>query len=216
MKVAVVTFPGSNCDRDVIYAFRDRLGCEVLNAWHDDATLGAVDAVILPGGFSYGDYLRCGAMAAHARLMPAIKNFAERGGPLLGICNGFQILCETGLLPGALIRNRSLNFVCKEVAMKVEHDSAWSRKIVGETLRVPVAHGEGNYVADEATLDALEKEGRVIFRYLGESPNGASRNIAGIANQAGNVVALMPHPERASDPELGRNDGLAILQSVLP
>lgn len=216
MKVAVVTFPGSNCDRDVMYAFRARLGCEVVNAWHDDASLGTVDAVILPGGFSYGDYLRCGAMAAHAKIMPEVKRFADAGGPLLGICNGFQILCETGLLPGALIRNRSLNFVCKEVAINVEHESLWSKQLVGKTLRVPVAHGEGNYVADEATLDSLEKDGRVIFRYAGESPNGASRNIAGIANARGNVVALMPHPERASDPELGRNDGLAILQSVLP
>ncbi len=215
MKVTVVTFPGSNCDKDVIFAYAEKLGCQVTNAWHDDASLGDTDAVILPGGFSYGDYLRTGAMAAHARLMPEIKRFAERKGPLLGICNGFQILTEAYLLPGALLRNTSLNFVCRDVPVKVEAESAFSKALVGQTMHLPVAHGQGNFFADQETLDALEKNKQVVFRYDGDNPNGSARNIAGICNLQRNVVALMPHPERASDSELGRSDGLAILKAVL-
>ena len=215
-RVAVVTFPGSNCDRDVMNVYRRALSCTVLDAWHDDSSLGTVDAVILPGGFSYGDYLRCGAMAAHAKLMPEIRRFAAAGGPLLGICNGFQILCETGLLPGVLVRNDSLKFVCDDVKVRVEvDDTPFSRGLLGRELVLPVAHGEGNYFADEATLDALEQQRRVVFRYVGDNPNGSLRNIAGICNERRNVVGLMPHPERASDALLGRVDGLAVLKAVL-
>lgn len=215
--IVVVTFPGSNCDRDVINVYRSLPGVAVLNAWHDSLEFGAdVKAVILPGGFSYGDYLRCGAMAAHARIMPAVRRFAEAGGPVLGICNGFQILCETGLLPGVLVRNDSLRFVCDDVEVAVEaEDTPFSRGLLNNKLVLPVAHGEGNYFADDALLDRLERERRVVFRYQKQNPNGSRRHIAGICNEKRNVVGLMPHPERASDPLLGRADGLAILKAVL-
>lgn len=215
-RVAVITFPGSNCDRDVMNVYRQVLGCTVIDAWHDNPALGTVDAVILPGGFSYGDYLRCGAMAAHAKVMPEVRRFVDAGGPLLGICNGFQILCETGLLPGVLVRNDSLRFVCDDVQVKVEaEDTPFSKGLLGRVLSLPVAHGEGNYFADPATLDALEAQRRVVFRYGAHNPNGSQRGIAGICNERRNVVGLMPHPERASDALLGRVDGLSILKAVL-
>lgn len=215
MRVTVVTFPGSNCDRDVRHIFAG-LGCDVKAAWHEDEQLAATDAVVLPGGFSYGDYLRTGAMAAHAKLMQQVRAFADKGGPVLGICNGFQILCEAQLLDGALLRNQSLQFICDDVEVTVESDDTpFSRGLKGRKLLLPIAHGEGNYFADEATLDKLESEGRVIFRYGEDNPNGSRRRIAGICNSKRNVVALMPHPERAADALLGRTDGKAILSSLL-
>ncbi len=216
MKVTVVTFPGSNCDRDVQRAFRDKLGCAVIEAWHEETRLADTDAVVLPGGFSYGDYLRTGAMAARAHLMPALRAFADHGGPVLGICNGFQILCEAGLLEGVLLRNTELSFICEDVRVTVEgRETPWTRGLSGQELVLPIAHGDGNFFAPDETLDALEQKGRVVFRYEARNPNGSSRRIAGISNAAGNVVGLMPHPERASDLLLGGSDGLSVLGSVL-
>jgi phosphoribosylformylglycinamidine synthase I len=216
MRVTVITFPGSNCDRDVQRAFADKLGCTLIKGWHEDTKLEQTDAVVLPGGFSYGDYLRTGAMAARAHIMPELKAFADRGGPVLGICNGFQILCEAGLLEGALLRNTSLNFICEDVRVEVEQDDTpWSKGLLKKTLTLPIAHGDGNYFADDETLDRLEAERRVIFRYEARNPNGSKRRIAGLCNSKRNVVGLMPHPERASDPMLGSVDGLALLASVL-
>jgi phosphoribosylformylglycinamidine synthase subunit PurQ / glutaminase len=216
VRVTVVTFPGSNCDRDVKRAFADTLGCTVVDAWHEDARLEPTDAVILPGGFSYGDYLRTGAMAARAHLLPAIKAFADQGGPVLGICNGFQILCEAQLLEGVLLKNASLTFICEDVTVTVESaDTPWTKGLAGKRLHLPIAHGDGNYFADEATLDRLEREKRIVFRYDERNPNGSKRRIAGIRNARGNVVGLMPHPERASDPLIGGTDGVDILGSLL-
>ncbi|MCC6808223.1 MAG: phosphoribosylformylglycinamidine synthase subunit PurQ [Deltaproteobacteria bacterium] len=215
MKVTVITFPGSNCDRDVQRAFLG-LGASLIIGWHEDTKLEATDAVILPGGFSYGDYLRTGAMAARAHIMPEVKAFADRGGAVLGICNGFQILCEAGMLEGALLRNDSLSFICEDVKIDVEQaDTKWTRGLAGKTLRLPIAHGDGNFYADEATLDRLEAEKRVVFRYEARNPNGSKRRIAGICNANRNVVGLMPHPERASDVLLGSTDGLQILGAIL-
>src|SRR4051794_28362991 len=196
MKFGVIVFPGSNCDHDAFYAVGTNLGQQAEYIWHDSGSLGDVDAVILPGGFSYGDYLRCGAIAKFSPVMKAVKNFAAGGGLVVGICNGFQILVEAGLLPGALIRNRNLKFVCKDVPLRVETtDSAFTNAArKGQVLRFPVAHGEGCYVADDRTLDELEAEDRVVFRYV-ENPNGSARDIAGILNHERNVVGLMPHPE---------------------
>jgi phosphoribosylformylglycinamidine synthase subunit PurQ / glutaminase len=215
MRFGVVVFPGSNCDHDAWYAVSHNLGqpCELI--WHDSSSLGNADAVILPGGFSYGDYLRCGAIAKFSPVMAAVRKFAAEGGLVLGICNGFQILVESGLLPGALLRNRDLKFVCRHVSVRVEttnspFTSAASR---GQILRVPVAHGEGCYVADDRTLDQLESDDRVVLRYL-DNPNGSMRDIAGILSPQRNVMGLMPHPERASDPLLGSSDGRAILESM--
>ncbi len=216
MKFGVIVFPGSNCDHDAWYAVSHNLGQPAQFVWHDSPSLGDVDAVILPGGFSYGDYLRCGAIAKFSPVMAAIKKFAAEGGLVLGVCNGFQILVEAGLLPGALLRNRSVHFICKEVGLRVETtDSPFtnaSRK--GDVLRVPIAHGEGCYYADDRTLDELEAEDRVAFRYV-ENPNGSLRDIAGILNRERNVLGMMPHPERASDPLMGSTDGLAVFHSVL-
>jgi phosphoribosylformylglycinamidine synthase len=215
MKFGVVVFPGSNCDHDAFYAATSRLNQQAEFIWHDSASLGDVDAVILPGGFSYGDYLRCGAIAKFSPVMGAVKKFAADGGLVMGICNGFQILVETGLLPGALLRNRSLRFVCKTVPLQVvTTDTPFTGSAKkNEILRVPVAHGEGCYYADERTLDQLEAEDRVVFRYL-ENPNGSLRDIAGICNEKRNVLGMMPHPERAAEPLLGSNDGLVVLASV--
>jgi phosphoribosylformylglycinamidine synthase len=216
MKFGVIVFPGSNCDHDAFYAVSSNLGQKAEFVWHDSGELGDVDAVILPGGFSYGDYLRCGAIARFSPVMKAVSRFAADGGLVLGICNGFQILVEAGLLPGALLRNRSLKFVCRDVHLRVEttHTPFTGGAERGEILRVPIAHGEGCYVADERTLDELEAEDRVVFRYL-DNPNGSLRDIAGIVNRERNVLGMMPHPERASDPLMGSTDGLTIFHSML-
>ncbi len=218
MRSAVIVFPASNCDRDAQVALKQMTGKDPHMVWHQDADLPEVDLVVLPGGFSYGDYLRCGAMASQSAVMRAVKAHAERGGAVLGICNGFQVLTETHLLPGALMRNADLKFVCRPVGLEVdETQSAFTRKYEkGQQVRFPVAHGEGNYVADEATLDRLEGEGRVVFRYAaGENPNGSARNIAGILNEKRNVLGLMPHPERVVDPLLGGTDGRAMFESLI-
>lgn len=225
MRVAVVTFPGSNCDYDCYKALEAVPGVEAQFRWHREAELGDVEAVILPGGFSYGDYLRPGAIARMSPIMAAVERFAAHGGPVLGICNGFQILCEAGLLPGALLRNRSTRFVSREVILRVENAETMftSEYQRGQLLRMPVAHGDGNYFADPATLDRLEAEGRVVFRYVDRhgqateaaNPNGAARNIAGIINEAGNVLGMMPHPERAADAILGSTDGLGVFTSMV-
>ena len=216
MKFGVVVFPGSNCDHDAFYAASELLGQRAEYIWHDSATLGGVDAVILPGGFSYGDYLRCGAIAKFSPVMKAVRKFAHEGGLVLGVCNGFQILVEAGLLPGALIRNQGLKFICREVRLRVETVNSpftcASRK--GSILRMPIAHGEGCYIADDRTLDALEAEDRIAFRYDG-NPNGSLRDIAGVLNESRNVMGMMPHPERASEALMGSAEGLAVFQSML-
>ena len=218
MRIGVITFPGSLDDRDARAAV-ELCGGQAVELWHAEADTKGVDAVLLPGGFSYGDYLRCGAVAHRAKVMDAVKDFAADGGPVLGICNGFQILCESGLLPGALLRNESLRFTCRPVDLLVENASTpWTRGVdAGTTLRIPVKNGEGRYHADESTLDAMEAAGQVVFRYAqGQNPNGAARDIAGVCNEAGNVVGLMPHPEHAVDPILsGGTDGRVLFDSVL-
>jgi len=224
VKIGVVTFPGSNCDYDCYKAVQEALDAEAVYLWHKEHDLQGVDAVFLPGGFSYGDYLRAGAIAAHSPIMREVIAFANAGGPVAGICNGFQILCESGLLPGALMRNRSLKFRSRPVFLRVERAEApfTSEYTVGEVLRIPIAHGEGCYTADADVLDQLEAEGRVVFRYCdreGEitadaNPNGAARNIAGIVNAAGNVLGMMPHPERAVDLALGSVDGAGLFRSL--
>jgi phosphoribosylformylglycinamidine synthase subunit PurQ / glutaminase len=223
-RIGVVTFPGSLDDRDALRAV-EVMGGEPVSLWHADRDLRGVDGVILPGGFSYGDYLRCGAIASFAPVMDEVRAFAAGGGPVLGICNGFQILCEAGLLPGALIRNRSLRFVCRIAHVRVEtsatHVTAGVRP--GEVLELPVKHGEGQFVAHEEELRALEEQGRVVFRYCGpdgvpddeHDPNGSARHIAGVRNEAGNVVGLMPHPEHAVDPDVGPTGGQALFASLL-
>ncbi len=217
-RIGVVTFPGSLDDGDARLAI-EHCGGEAVPLWHADADLRGVDAVVLPGGFSYGDYLRCGAVAHRARVMEALSAFARDGGPVLGICNGFQVLCEAGLLPGALLRNVGLRFVCRDVPLTMEAtDTPWTAGYRdGQLLRVPAKHGEGRYFADAATLDALEGEGRVVARYAaGRNPNGSLRDIAGVTNRARNVVGLMPHPEHAVDAGLiGGTDGRGFFESVL-
>ena len=216
MKFGVIVFPGSNCDHDAFYAVSHNLGQPAEFIWHDSPSLGGVDAVILPGGFAYGDYLRCGAIAKFSPVMKAVREFAASGGPVLGICNGFQILVEAGLLPGALIRNRGLKFICREVRLTVETAGSpfTSAARKGQTLRMPIAHGEGCYFADERTLDELEAEDRIAFRYDG-NPNGSLRDIAGILSRERNVMGMMPHPERATEPLMGSSDGLTVFQSML-
>jgi phosphoribosylformylglycinamidine synthase I len=220
MKVGVVVFPGSNCDHDAWYAINRNLPGELKSRaefiWHDSTSLGDVDAILLPGGFSYGDYLRCGAIARFSPVMDAVKKFAAAGGLVLGVCNGFQILVEAGLLPGALLRNRDLKFVCREVTLRTETtDSVFTSKLhKSQVLKLPVAHGEGRYFADERTLDALDAEDRVAFRYI-DNPNGSMRDIAGILNHERNVMGMMPHPERACDPLMGSTEGLGIFESML-
>ena len=225
MKAAVIVFPGSNCDRDVKVAIERVIDADVSLVWHADAAVPDVDVIVLPGGFAYGDYLRTGAMAAHSHVMRDIVAKARAGTPVIGICNGFQVLCEAGLLPGVLMRNASLKFVCRDVWLKVEQTATpfTGRCAPGETIRLPVAHGEGNYYADAATLDALEAEGRVVFRYVDRAgnataeanPNGSQRNIAGICDQSRRVVGLMPHPERLIEPLLGGVDGRKVFESLL-
>jgi phosphoribosylformylglycinamidine synthase len=217
MRIGVVTFPGSLDDRDAARAVRIA-GGEAVALWHADADLHGVDAVVLPGGFSYGDYLRCGAIARFAPVMGELVKAAQGGLPVLGICNGFQILCESHLLPGALVRNDSLHFVCRDQRLRIESTStAWTSSYeAGQEIVVPLKNGEGGYVADEATLDRLEGEGRVVARYLELNPNGSRRDIAGIANERGNVVGLMPHPEHAVEPLTGpTTDGLGFFTSIL-
>jgi phosphoribosylformylglycinamidine synthase subunit PurQ / glutaminase len=216
MKFGVIVFPGSNCDHDAFHAVSNTLGQPTEFIWHDSASLGDVDCVILPGGFSYGDYLRCGAIAKFSPVMQAVRNFARDGGLVMGICNGFQILVEAGLLPGALVRNRSLKFVCRDVHLRTETTNSpfTSSAHKGEILRLPVAHGEGCYVAEERTLDELEAEDRIAFRYL-DNPNGSMRDIAGVLSEQRNVMGMMPHPERAGEDLMGSSDGLTILNSVI-
>jgi phosphoribosylformylglycinamidine synthase len=225
MKFAVIVFPGSNCDQDAYYAATTALGQSAELIWHKDCSLGGADAVILPGGFAHGDYLRTGAMARYSPIMREVQQFAARGGPVLGICNGFQILLESGLLPGAMLRNRDLKFLCQQVHVRVEqNDTPFSCAAhVGQVLRLPVAHGEGNYYAPPDVLERLEANRQVVFRYTtaegrldaAANPNGSVQAIAGICNEARNVVGLMPHPERACELALGSADGLVILESVV-
>jgi len=216
VKSAVIVFPASNCDRDAQVALTEMTGKAPAMVWHRDSELPDVDLVVIPGGFSYGDYLRCGAMAAQSPVMRAVRAHAERGGAVLGICNGFQVLTESHLLPGALLRNAGLRFVCKPVPLTVEEtQSAFTRRYdKGQTVVFPVAHGEGNYFADEETLDRLEGEGRIAFRYQA-NPNGSARDIAGILSQKRNVLGMMPHPERVVDPLTGGTDGRALFQSLI-
>jgi phosphoribosylformylglycinamidine synthase len=225
VKAGIVRFPGSNCDEDAFHAVADILGQEAVYLWHKDHDLQGVDLVILPGGFSYGDYLRAGAIARFSPIMQEVVQHAKRGGLVLGICNGFQIACEAGLLPGALLRNNTLRFVSAPVALRVESIATTftSQYHVGQVINIPVAHGDGRYTADGDTLARLEGEGHVVFRYVtasGEAaesanPNGSLRNIAGIVNAHGNVLGMMPHPERAMEPALGSTDGLPLFQSIL-
>jgi phosphoribosylformylglycinamidine synthase I len=225
MNFAVLQFPASNCDQDALHVVKNVLGQSARFVWHKENSLAGIDAVIVPGGFSYGDYLRTGAIARFSPIMQAVQTFAARGGPVLGICNGFQILCEAGLLPGALIRNRSLQFRCEHIFLKTAaHDSPFTGKIPeGKVLRLPIAHGEGCYFADDATVEKLQANRQILWQYVnaaGEptdqsNPNGSLRNIAGICNEARNVAGLMPHPERASEPLLGSADGLLVFESLL-
>ena len=224
MKFGIVTFPGSNCDHDAHHAIVDVLGETAEYLWHKDHDLSGVDVVILPGGFSYGDYLRPGAIARFSPIMSEVIAHARRGGPVLGICNGFQIACEAGLLPGALLRNDSLKFISEPVRLRVENaDTLFTtRYMLGQVLTMPVAHGDGRYTADDETLNRLESEGQVVLRYddgTGSgrpwSPNGAMHGIAGIVSAEGNVMGLMPHPERAVDPMLGSSDGIGVFESML-
>ena len=225
MKFGIVTFPGSNCDYDAYHAVTEVLGEEAVYLWHKDHDLQGSDVVILPGGFSYGDYLRAGAIARFSPIMREVTAHARSGGPVVGFCNGFQILCEAGLLPGALLRNAHLQFVSDWVGLRVENADTMFTNLYerGELLRLPIAHGDGRFVATEEVLDELEGEGRVIFRYADASgnisadanPNGSERNIAGIINEGGNVLGMMPHPERACSPLLGSTDGIRLFESIL-
>jgi phosphoribosylformylglycinamidine synthase subunit PurQ / glutaminase len=225
MNFAVLQFPASNCDQDAVHVLKDVLGHSAFYAWHKDTTLRGADAVVVPGGFSYGDYLRTGAIARFSPIMQAVKEFADNGGPVLGICNGFQILTEAGLLPGALVRNRSLQFRCENVFLKTENNNTPFTQAIpsGKLLRVPIAHGEGCYFADPETLTKLNSNGQVLWRYVDAqgqateiaNPNGSLENIAGVCNERRNVAGLMPHPERASEGLLGSADGRAIFESLV-
>jgi phosphoribosylformylglycinamidine synthase I len=225
MKASVIVFPGSNCDRDAAVALEAATGMTPRMVWHGDSELPDSDLIVLPGGFSYGDYLRSGAMAAHSPIMRAVAEKARQGVAVLGICNGFQVLTETGLLPGTLMRNASLKFICKDVhVLPTRGDTPFAAEYPADrAIRIPVAHKDGNYFADEETLDRLEGEGRIAFRYCGEdgeiteeaNPNGSRRNIAGLYDESGRVLGLMPHPERAADPLLGGNDGRLLFKSLI-
>jgi phosphoribosylformylglycinamidine synthase len=225
MKFAVIRFPGSNCDQDCVLALNNLPGASADFVWHKDTSLAGFDAVIIPGGFSYGDYLRCGAIARFSPIMQTVKSFAASGGTVLGICNGFQILCESGLLPGALVRNKGLHFVCKHKSIRVEStNSRFTRAATkGQVLNIPIAHGEGCYFADDTTLADLNANDQILVRYCdaqgqttdAANPNGSRENIAGICNETRNVFGLMPHPERACDAALGSTDGLVIFDSLL-
>lgn len=225
MKFGIVVFPGSNCDADCYYALKDVAGQDVEYIWHKETGISGFDALVLPGGFSYGDYLRTGSIARFSPVMPAVVDFAGQGGLVLGICNGFQILLESGLLPGAMLRNRSLRFICDTVSLQVEQsDTPFTNQFApGEVIQVPIAHGEGNYFCDPATLEELKREGRIIFSYSsadGEvssayNPNGSIANIAGIINRPGNVLGMMPHPERCAEAVLGGEDGRRVFASMV-
>jgi phosphoribosylformylglycinamidine synthase subunit PurQ / glutaminase len=225
MKFGIVVFPGSNCDHDAYHAAKHVLGHDAEFLWHKDASLGGADVIVLPGGFSHGDYLRTGAIARFSPVMASVADFARQGGPVLGICNGFQILLESGLLPGAMLRNQDLKFHCERICVRVEQtDTPFTiRATKGQALKLPIAHGEGNYFADPDVVRSLESAGRVVFRYCDEhghiteagNPNGSVNNIAGICSEARNVVGLMPHPERACEPVLGSADGLLLFESVV-
>jgi len=225
MKFGVIVFPGSNCDADCYHVVRDVLGQEVDYIWHKESSVSGCDALILPGGFSYGDYLRTGAIARFSPIMPAVIDFANQGGLVIGICNGFQILLEAGLLPGAMLRNRSLKFICNSINLKVQRtDTAFTNQLLpDEIIKVPIAHGEGNYFCDQPTLAALKRERRILFSYCDANgveseeanPNGSVANIAGIINEGGNVLGMMPHPERCSEEILSGTDGLGIFTSML-
>ena len=215
MKIGIVVFPGSNCDHDAWYAVSENLQQQAQFVWHESTSLGNLDAIILPGGFSYGDYLRCGAIAKFSPVMVAVKRFAAEGGLVLGVCNGFQVLTEAGLLPGALVRNANLKFVCRPIQLEIAStNSPFTHEAKkGQRLTIPIAHGEGCYVAQERVLDELEDSDRIVLKYI-DNPNGSLRNIAGVLNEQRNVMGMMPHPERVADPLMGGTDGLTILQSL--
>lgn len=217
MKFGVVVFPGSNCDRDVAYVTRDLLHQPTRMVWHEETDISDLDVVVIPGGFSYGDYLRCGAIARFSPVMQQVVEHAREGKFVLGICNGFQVLTEAGLLPGVLMRNRDLHFICDRVPIKVESTNLpWTQAYSPEQIiTLPIAHGEGQFYCDQQTLSQLENNGQVLFRYQGDNPNGSINNIAGICNRQGNVLGMMPHPERASDTRLGSSDGLKLFQGLL-
>ena len=217
MKFAVLVFPGSNCDIDMFHAIKDELGEEVEYVWHTATSLEGFDAALVPGGFSYGDYLRCGAMANQSNVMKALKDFAAAGKPVLGVCNGFQILTESGLLPGALLRNKNLKFMCRTVQLKVENNKSLFTNAyeAGEIINIPIAHGEGNYYCDEETFASLKANNQIAFTYYGDNPNGSLADIAGITNETGNVLGMMPHPERAANEIVGGADGLKLFKSIV-
>lgn len=217
MKFAVLVFPGSNCDIDMYHAIKDELGEEVEYVWHTATDLSGFDGVLVPGGFSYGDYLRCGAMANQSNIMAEVKKAADAGKPVLGVCNGFQILTEAGLLPGALLRNKNLEFMCRTVKLKVENNNTLftNQYEQDQIIHIPIAHGEGNYYCDEETLQSLKDNNQIVFTYSGDNPNGSLEDIAGIINERGNVLGMMPHPERAVDALVGGADGLAVFKSIV-
>ncbi len=217
MKFAVLVFPGSNCDIDMYHAIKDELGEEVEYVWHTESDLSGFDGILVPGGFSYGDYLRCGAMANQSNIMVEVKKAADAGKPILGVCNGFQILTEAGLLPGALLRNKNLKFMCRTIQLKVENNNTLftNQYEQGQVINIPIAHGEGNYYCDEETLQKLKDNNQIVFTYSGENPNGSLEDIAGIINERGNVLGMMPHPERAVDTLVGGADGLAVFKSIV-
>lgn len=217
MKFAVLVFPGSNCDIDMYHAIKDELGEEVEYVWHTATDLSGFDGVLVPGGFSYGDYLRCGAMANQSNIMAEVKKAADAGKPVLGVCNGFQILTEAGLLPGALLRNKNLKFMGRTVQLKVNNNNTLftNQYEPGQIINIPIAHGEGNYYCDEETLQKLKDNNQIVFTYSGENPNGSLEDIAGIINERGNVLGMMPHPERAVDALVGGSDGLAVFKSIV-
>ncbi|MGN1387226.1 MAG: phosphoribosylformylglycinamidine synthase subunit PurQ [Bacillus sp. (in: firmicutes)] len=217
MKFAVIVFPGSNCDVDMYHAIKDELGEEVEYVWHTETDLSSYDGILLPGGFSYGDYLRTGAIARFSNVMEQVIKAANEGKPVLGVCNGFQILLEAGLLPGAMRRNESLHFICRNVPLKVENNTTMFTNLYGaqEVITIPIAHGEGNYYCDEETLEKLKANNQIAFTYEGTNPNGSLADIAGITNERGNVLGMMPHPERAVDALLGSADGLKLFKSIV-
>lgn len=213
MKVAVIQFPGSNCDQDALWSLREDIGVPAEYVWHEETSLAGFDAAFVPGGFSYGDYLRCGAIASRAPIMTEVERFARQGRPVIGVCNGFQVLCEAGILPGALLLNQGQKFVCDWVYLRAANTTSIWTAGVDRDLKMPVAHGEGRYICEPETLRQLEQEDRIAFRYVGTNPNGSMDDVAGILNPKGNVLGMMPHPERATRELLGSSDGQAILRA---